>query len=153
MAHIKTIHDLVGKEVGVTPWIAIDQERIDNHARNTGDDSWIHIDPARAAKETPFGSTIAQGFLLLSLLPDMAKSLTLPTEGVAYSVNYGFDRVRIVQPVVVNSRVRGRFELKKIVSKGHHGLLAYLDASIEIEGDDIAPALVAEWLAYLRLEE
>ncbi|MCH8141051.1 MAG: hypothetical protein IH908_05580 [Proteobacteria bacterium] len=99
MAHIKTIHDLVGKEVGVTPWIVIDQEKIDNHARNTGDDSWIHIDPDRAAKETPFGSTIAQGFLLLSVLPDMTKSLTLPTEGVAYSVNYGFDRVRIVQPV------------------------------------------------------
>ena len=153
MAHIKTIHDLVGKEVGVTPWIVIDQEKIDNHARNTGDDSWIHIDPDRAAKETPFGSTIAQGFLLLSVLPDMTKSLTLPTEGVAYSVNYGFDRVRIVQPVTVDSRVRGRFELKKVVSKGHHGLIAYLDASIEIEGDDIAPALVAEWLAYIRLEE
>lgn len=153
MAHIKTIHDLVGKEVGVTPWIVIDQEKIDNHARNTGDDSWIHIDPDRAAKETPFGSTIAQGFLLLSVLPHMTKSLTLPTEGVAYSVNYGFDRVRIVQPVTVDSRVRGRFELKKVVSKGHHGLLAYLDTSIEIEGDDIAPALVAEWLEYIRLEE
>ncbi len=153
MAHIKTIYDLIGKEVGVTPWIMIDQEKIDNHASNSGDDSWIHIDPDRAAKETPFGSTIAQGFLLLSVLPDMAKSLMLPTEGVAYSVNYGFDRVRIVQPVVVNSRVRGRFELKKVVSKGHHGLIAYLDTSIEIEGDDIAPALVAEWLAYIRLEE
>jgi len=89
----------------------------------------------------------------LSVLPDMTKSLTLPTEGVAYSVNYGFDRVRIVQPVTVDSRVRGRFELKKVVSKGHHGLLAYLDTSIEIEGDDIAPALVAEWLEYIRLEE
>ncbi len=153
MAHIKTIHDLVGKEVGVTPWIVIDQAKIDNHAQNSGDDSWIHIDPDRAAKETPFGSTIAQGFLLLSVLPDMAKSLTLPREGVAYTVNYGFDRVRIVQPVVVDSRVRGRFELKKVVSKGHHGLIAYLDTSIEIEGDDIAPALVAEWLAYIRLEE
>ena len=153
MAHIKTIADLVGREVGVTPWIAIDQEKIDSHARNTGDDSWIHIDPDRASVDTPFGSTISQGLLLLSLLPDMAKSLTLPTEGVAYSVNYGFDRVRIVQPVTAGSSVRGRFELKKVVSKGHHGLLVYLDASIEIEGDDIAPALVAEWLAYLRLEE
>ena len=81
MAHIKTIHDLVGKEVGVTPWIVIDQEKIDNHARNTGDDSWIHIDPDRAAKETPFGSTIAQGFLLLSVLPDMTKSLDITDGG------------------------------------------------------------------------
>ena len=153
MSYLDTLRQYVGKDVGVSPWIAIDQAKIDAHARTTGDDSWIHLDSDRAAAQTPFGGTIAQGFLLLSLLTEMSKSLNLPTQGVAYSLNYGFDRVRIVQPVPVNSRIRGHFELKKVEPKGHHGVLAYLDVSIEIEGDDIAPAVVAEWLAYMRLEE
>ena len=153
MSYLDTLRQYVGKDVGVSPWIAIDQAKIDAHARTTGDDSWIHLDSDRATTQTPFGGTIAQGFLLLSLLTEMSKSLNLPTQGVAYSLNYGFDRVRIVQPVPVNSRIRGHFELKKVEPKGHHGVLAYLDVSIEIEGDDIAPAVVAEWLAYMRLEE
>ncbi len=153
MAYIDELKDHVGHEIGVSPWVMIDQDNIDLHAKNTGDDGWIHTDPDRAAKETPFGCTIAQSFLLVSHLVDMSKALQLPNEGVAYSLNYGFDRVRIVQPVKVGNRIRGRFELKKVEPKGHHGLLVYLDASIEIEDDDIAPALVAEWLAYLRLEE
>ena len=153
MSYLDTLRQYVGKDVGVSPWIAIDQAKIDAHARTTGDDSWIHLDSDRAAAQTPFGGTIAQGFVLLSLLTEMSKSLNLPTQGVAYSLNYGFDRVRIVQPVPVNSRIRGHFELKKVEPKGHHGVLAYLDVSIEIEGDDIAPAVVAEWLAYMRLEE
>ena len=153
MSYLDTLRQYVGKDVGVSPWITIDQAKIDAHARTTGDDSWIHLDPDRAAAQTPFGGTIAQGFVLLSLLTEMSKSLNLPTQGVAYSLNYGFDRVRIVQPVPVDSRIRGHFELKKVEPKGHHGVLAYLDVSIEIEGDDIAPAVVAEWLAYMRLEE
>ena len=153
MSYLDTLRQYVGKDVGVSPWITIDQAKIDAHARTTGDDSWIHLDSDRAAAQTPFGGTIAQGFVLLSLLTQMSKSLNLPTQGVAYSLNYGFDRVRIVQPVPVNSRIRAHFELKKVEPKGHHGVLAYLDVSIEIEGDDIAPAVVAEWLAYMRLEE
>ena len=153
MNYVDLLHEYVGKDVGISPWIAIDQAKINAHASTTGDNSWIHTDPERAAHETPFGKTIVQGFLLLSYLAEMAKSLNLPTEGVAYSLNYGFDRVRIVQPVPVDSRVRGHFELKKVEAKGHHGVLAYLDVSIEIEGDDIAPAVVAEWLAYMRLED
>ena len=153
MSYLDILHEYVGKDVGVTPWITIDQAKIDAHAHITGDDSWIHTDPERAASETPFGTTIVQGFLLLSHLTQMAKSLNLPTQGVAYTLNYGLDRVRIVQPVAVKSRIRGRFELKKVESKGHHGVLAYLDVSIEIEGDEIAPAVVAEWLAYMRLKQ
>lgn len=153
MSYLDILHEYVGKDVGVTPWITIDQAKNDAHAHITGDDSWIHTDPERAASETPFGTTIVQGFLLLSHLTQMAKSLNLPTQGVAYTLNYGLDRVRIVQPVAVNSRIRGRFELKKVESKGHHGVLAYLDVSIEIGGDEIAPAVVAEWLAYMRLEQ
>jgi acyl dehydratase len=153
MSYLDTLHDYVGKDVGTSPWITIDQAKIDAHAAITGDSSWIHTDPERAASETPFGNSIAQGFLLLSCLTEMSKALKLPSDGVAYSLNYGFDRIRIVQPVPVDSRIRGHFELKKVESKGHHGVLAYLDASIEIEGDDIAPAVVAEWLAYMRLED
>ena len=153
MAYIDELKERVGHEIGVSPWITIDQEKLDQHAKNTGDDGWIHIDPERAARDGPFGCTIAQSFLLVSHLVEMSKSLKLPDEGVAYRLNYGFDRLRIVQPVEVGSRIRGRFELKKVEPKGHHGILVYLDASVEIEDDDIAPALVAEWLAYLRLEE
>jgi acyl dehydratase len=153
MSYLEIIHEYVGKDVGTSPWISIDQAKINTHANTTGDDSWIHTNPDRAAAETPFGGTIVQGFLLLAQLTEMAKSLTLPTDGVAYSLNYGLDRVRIVQPVPVDSRIRGHFELKKVESKGHHGVLAYLDVSIEIEGDDIAPAMVAEWLAYMRLKD
>ncbi|MDA1077326.1 MAG: MaoC family dehydratase [Proteobacteria bacterium] len=153
MALFDTLQDYVGKEVGLSEWMRIDQSLIDVHAANTGDDSWIHVDPARAANESPFGTTIAQEFLLLAQLPKLARSLTVPMDGVAYPLNYGFDRVRMVQPVEVDSNVRARFELKKVERKGHHGLLLYLDVSIEIEGDDIAPALVAEYLAYLRLQD
>ena len=151
--HIDLLAPFVGREIGVSPWVQIDQARIDAHARNTGDDAWLHTDPDRAAQETPFGCTIAQTFLLMSLLTEMAQATTLPTDGVAYRTNYGFDRLRIVQPVPVNSRVRGRFELRKVEPKGHHGVLVYLDASIEIEDDDLAPALAAEWLIYRRLED
>ncbi|MCY3795091.1 MAG: MaoC family dehydratase [Gammaproteobacteria bacterium] len=152
-AHIDLLTPFIGREIGVSPWVRIDQKRIDAHARTTGDDAWIHTDPARAARETPFGCTIAQNFLLMSLLTDMAQATNLPTDGVAYRTSYGFDRLRIVQPVPVGSRVRGRFELRKIEAKGHHGVLVYLDASIEIEDDDLAPALAAEWLIYRRLED
>ncbi len=151
--HLKLLAPYIGREIGVSSWRRIDQERIDAHARTTGDDAWIHTDPARAAKETPFGCTIAQNFLLISLLTDMAQATNLPTDQVAYRTSYGFDRLRIIQPVVVDSRVRGRFELKKVEAKGHHGVLVYLDASMEIEGDDLAPALVAEWLIYRRLKD
>ena len=150
-AHLDMLKAFIGHEVGLSPWVLIDQERIDAHARNTGDDLWIHTDPKRAATEAPFGCTIAQNFLLISLLTDMAQATTLPTDGVAWRTIYGFDRLRIVQPVPVDSRVRGRFELKKVEPKDHHGVLVHLDAAIEIEGDDIAPALVAEWLVYRRL--
>ena len=148
---IDMLKPFVGHEVGLSPWILVDQNRIDAHAASSGDDLWIHTDPVRAAAETPFGCTIAQSFLLVSLMSDMAKATNLPTDGVAWRTIYGFDRLRIVQPVRVDSRVRGRFELKKVEPKDHRGVLVHLDAAIEIEGDDIAPALVAEWLVYRRL--
>ena len=81
----------------------------------------------------------------------MVAAVEIPLPGIVYRQNYGFDRVRIVQPVLVDSRIRGRFELNRIEPKGPHGMLIHLDVSIEIEDDDIAPAAVAEWLAYVRI--
>lgn len=148
----ENLKSLVGHEVGRSPWITIDQTKVDTHGETTGDTLWIHTDHERAASESPFGGTIVQGFLLLSHLTEMAHAIELPVENVNYQLNYGFDRVRMVQPVPTGSRVRGRFELNRVEPKGHHGLLVYLDASIDIEGDDIAPAVVAEWIAYLHIE-
>ena len=152
-AIIADIHHLFGHEVGVSDWSSIDQQQIDDHARSTGDDSWMHIDPERTAAESPFGCTIAQSFLVLSHLTDMVGAVEIPIPGISYRQNYGFDRVRILQPVKVGSRIRGRFELNRIEPKGPRGMLIHLDVSIEIEGDDIAPAVVAEWLAYVRIED
>jgi acyl dehydratase len=149
---IADVHHLFGHEVGLSDWILIDQEKIDTHARSTNDDSWMHTDPQKTAAESPFGTTIAQSFLVLACLTDMVAAVNIPIPGIAYRQNYGFDRVRIVQPVKVDSRIRGRFELNRIEPKGPHGMLVHLDVSIEIEDDDIAPAVVAEWLAYVRLE-
>jgi acyl dehydratase len=153
MKDLSDLKALIGHEVGVSDWIRIDQKNIDTHAANTEDDLWIHTDPQRAKSETPFGGSIVQGFLVLSHLTNMARAISLPLQGISYQLNYGFDRVRMVQPVPVNSRIRGRFELSRVEPKGHHGVLVHLDASIEIEGDDIAPAVVAEWLAYLRIDD
>jgi acyl dehydratase len=83
----------------------------------------------------------------------MVDAVTIPIPGIVYRQNYGFDRVRIVQPVKVDDRIRGRFELNRIEPKGPRGMLVHLDVSMEIEGDDIAPAVVAEWLAYVRVED
>ncbi len=144
---------LIGHEIGLSPWIDITQESVNSHAANTADDLWIHTDPGRAAAETPFGGSIAQSSLLLSHLTNMGRAIELPVDNVAYQLHYGFDRLRIVQPVPVGSRIRGRFELNSIEPKGHHGVMVHVDVSIEIEGDDIAPALVAEWLVYVRVAE
>lgn len=149
---ISEAHHLFGHEVGLSDWIVLDQQKIDDHARTTNDDSWMHTDPVRTAGESPFGGTIAQSFLVLSCLTDMVAAVEIPIPGIVYRQNYGFERVRIVQPVKAGDRIRGRFELNRIEPKGPHGMLVHLDVSIEIEGDDIAPAVVAEWLAYVRVE-
>lgn len=148
---IADVHHLFGHEVGLSDWILIDQKKIDEHASATNDNSWMHTDPERTASESPFGAPIAQSFLVLSCLTDMVAAVEIPIPGIVYRQNYGFDRVRIVQPVKVDSRIRGRFELNRIEPKGPHGMLVHLDVAIEIEYDDIAPAAVVEWLAYVRV--
>lgn len=143
---------LVGTEVGTSDWKLIDQAMIDQFAELTGDGGLIHNEPEEAARVSPFGGTIVQGFMMLSHLSGFARSLQLPEEGVAFRLNYGFDKVRILNPVPVNSRIRGRFTVAGLKDRGPNGALLTLNAAVEIDGD-VKPALVAEWLAFLQLGE
>lgn len=142
---------LVGTEVGVSEWKQITQDHIDRFAALTGDDGPIHTDPVRASEVAPFGGTIVQGFMMLSHLTGFAKSLDLPQDGVAFRLNYGFDRVRIITPVPVDSRIRGRFTVDRLEDRGDRAALLVLTAAVEVDGSD-RPAVVADWLAWLELE-
>lgn len=135
---------LIGSEVGVSDWITVDQARIDAFADITEDRQFIHVDP-EAAKQTPFGGTIAHGFLTLSLLSRMSFDGVSPLDGVVMGVNYGFDKVRFLAPVPSGARVRGRFRLLSADDKGGGRWLLKHEVTVEIEGGD-KPALIAEWL-------
>ena len=141
---------LCGQEIGVSEWKLIDQETIDQFSMLTGDAGPIHNDPELARQIAPFGGTILQGFLMLSCLTGFAKSLDLPDDGVVFRLNYGFDRVRIITPVTVDSRIRGRFHMRSLEPRGESAALMTLEAVVEIEGTE-SPALIADWLAYLQL--
>ena len=134
----------IGQEVGVSDWIEIDQARINAFADCTEDHQFIHVDPEAAAK-TPFGGTIAHGFLTLSLMSQMSYQAAPVLQGVAMGVNYGFDKLRFLQPVRAGSRVRGRFKLLSAEEKGTGRWLIKNEVTVEIEGGD-KPALIAEWL-------
>lgn len=135
----------MGAETGVSAWILVDQARINAFADVTGDHQFIHVDP-EAAKATPFGGAIAHGLLTLSLLAPMAMDATLGIQGAAMGLNYGFDKVRFVEPVPAGARVRGRFTLTDAREKGGAGrwLLTY-GVAVEIEGKT-KPALSATFL-------
>ena len=137
----------VGEEVGVSGWITVDQPRIDAFAGATEDRQFIHLDP-EAAADTPFGGTIAHGFLSLSLLSRMGAEAMLLPDGLTMAVNYGFDRVRFIAPVMSGKRVRGRFTLDSIEEKAPGQILMRHKATVEIEGED-KPALTAEWLGLM----
>ncbi|MCZ8193285.1 MAG: MaoC family dehydratase [Brevundimonas sp.] len=141
---VSRLPELVGREVGVSRWIEVDQARIDAFAEVTEDRQFIHIDP-EAAKATPFGGTIAHGFLTLSLASAMSYDALPPLEGVVMGVNYGFDKLRFLAPVPAGSRVRGRFRLLSVEDKGGGRWLLKHELTVEIEGGD-KPALIAEWL-------
>jgi acyl dehydratase len=131
-----------GQQVGVSDWLTITQERIDQFADATEDHQWIHVDPERA-KDGPFGTTIAHGFLSLSLLVPMVWS-AYTVEGVRMGVNYGLNKVRFTSPVTVGSRVRGNIELLD-VSDVDGGVQVTTKVTVEIEGSP-RPALIAEWI-------
>ncbi|WP_374388196.1 MaoC family dehydratase [Brevundimonas sp.] len=138
------LQGLIGQEVGVSKWFEVSQARIDAFADCTEDHQFIHVDP-EAAKATPFGGTIAHGFLTLSLASAMSYDAVAPLEGVVMGVNYGFDKLRFLAPVLAGSRVRGRFRLLSAEDKGNGRWLLKHELTVEIEGGD-KPALIAEWL-------
>ena len=140
----ETVSELVGKETGVSEWITIDQDRINVFADVTEDHQFIHVDP-EAAKATPFGTTIAHGFLSLSMLSKLAAGCVIVLEGVKMGVNYGFDKVRFSAPVKSGKRIRGRFTLMSADQKMPGQWTFKYAVRVEIEGED-KPALVAEWL-------
>ncbi len=139
------LQDLIGTELGVSDWITIEQDRINQFADVTEDHQFIHVNPD-AAKMTPFGGTIAHGFLSLSLLSKFSEQGALVVDGIAMGVNYGMDKMRFINPVPVGSRVRGRFVLKDAVEKNPGQYLITYNVTVEIDGID-KPALVADWLA------
>ena len=144
VASIEDIREKVGTEIGVSDWILVDQERIDAFAEATEDRQFIHVDPEAAAK-TPFGGTIAHGFLTLSLLPRMAADAMLRPEGMKMGVNYGLDRVRFLAPVRSGRRVRGRFVLTSFEERRPGQYQFRHTVTVEIEGEE-KPALIADWI-------
>ncbi|AYG46843.1 MaoC family dehydratase [Pseudomonas sp. Leaf58] len=142
---VTELSQYVGKELGRSAWLKIDQQRINLFAEATGDFQFIHVDPDKAAK-TPFGSTIAHGFLTLSLIPKLMEDILILPEGLKMVVNYGLDSVRFIQPVKVDSQVRLKIELAEVVEKKPGQWLLKAIATLEIEGEE-KPAYVAESLS------
>ena len=135
--------ELVGTELGPTPWYAVEQDRVNAFADATDDHQWIHVDPERAA-EGPFGAPIAHGFLTLSLLIPMWSEL-FDVTGVRTKVNYGLDKVRFTSPVKVGSRIRMTVTITDVQEVKGNGLHLVADGTIEIEGEE-RPAVVATFL-------
>ena len=147
LASLEEIRAKVGEEVGTSSWLTVDQARIDTFAEATEDQQYIHVD-AEAAAQTPFGGTIAHGFLSLSLLSRMGAEVFLYPSGVKMALNYGLDRVRFLAPVRSGKRIRGRFTLDSVEEKAPGQLLFRYTVTVEIEGEE-KPALTAAWLGLL----
>ena len=147
IASIEEIKAKAGQEIGVSPWIEIGQDAIDRFAAVTGDRQFIHVDP-EAARLTPFGGTVAHGFFTLSLLSQMAASVTYLPDTAKMVVNYGLDKVRFIAPVRSGSRVRGRFALVRIEEKKPGQWQFLHNVVVEIEGEE-RPALQADWIGLL----
>ena len=140
---VRTLRDHIGRELAISGWLEVSQARIDQFADATGDHQWIHVDAARAAAESPFKTTIAHGFLTLSLVGSLLRDAIKPT-GLRMSINYGLNRVRFVSPVPSGSRIRGRFTVAGVEEAGG-AIQTTWQATIEREGGD-KPACVADWL-------
>ncbi|MFK0034155.1 MaoC family dehydratase [Pseudomonas monteilii] len=142
---VTELSQYVGKELGRSAWLKIDQQRINLFAEATGDFQFIHVDPEKAAK-TPFGGTIAHGFLTLSLIPKLIEDILVLPQGLKMVVNYGLDSVRFIQPVKVDSQVRLKVDLAEVTEKKPGQWLLKAIATLEIEGDE-KPAYIAESLS------
>ena len=143
-----TVANYTGREIGVSGWTTIDQHRIDEFADCTGDKQWIHVDVERARRESPFGGTIAHGYLTLSVAASLAIEVGVIPVDAAAALNYGLDKVRFLAPVKAGSRVRNRIVLLAAEGKGNGRTLITMQNTIEIEGE-AKPALIAESLAML----
>ncbi len=142
---IDELEGLTGREIGVSGWRTVSQADIDAFAATTGDDQFIHVDPARAAAESPFGGTIAHGFLTLSLLSIFGREAIPPIDGRRMGVNYGLERVRFLSPVRSGARLRGRFHLAGLERRTPGEIRLRYRVTVEIDGTQ-KPALSAEWL-------
>ncbi|MBA3677039.1 MAG: MaoC family dehydratase [Sphingosinicella sp.] len=147
IASLDEIRSRLGTEIGVSPWIEIGQADIDTFADVTGDHQFIHVDP-EAAAQTPFGGTVAHGFLTLSLLSQMGASAMLMPDNLTMAINYGLERVRFIAPVRAGKRVRGRFTLESMEEKKPGQWQFLHQVIVEIEGED-RPALQAGWIALI----
>ena len=147
---VRSLASKVGDELAVGDWVEIAQSRIDQFAEVTGDRQWIHVDTARAAAESPFHTTVAHGFLTLSLVSALLRSAIAPT-GVRLAINYGLNRVRFVSPVPSGSRVRGRFTVGAVESIGDAIQVSW-QVTVERDGGD-KPACVAEWVVRYYTEK
>ena len=142
---IDEFESLIGQELGTSEWLTMDQDAINSFADVTGDHQWIHVDEARAA-EGPYGATIVHGFFTLALIPKFSSEV-FTIEGVSIRVNYGLNKVRFLQPVVVGSRLRGKVEVKDVI-RGEKGTQVILKQTIEIDGQE-RPACIAEVVTLL----
>src|SRR6516164_184712 len=145
---ITTAAQFVGRALGISDWVAVDQDCINQFAACTGDRQWIHVDVERARRESPFGGPIAHGYLTLSLVAATAMELGVIPPDAETSLNYGLDKVRFITPVKAGSRVRARAKLRAAEPQDDTRLLLRLDCTLEIEGE-AKPALVAELLCLL----
>lgn len=141
------LQDYVGKDLGHSDWFLVDQERINQFADVTVDHQFIHVDEERA-RQTPFGGTVAHGFLTLSLLTHLTEDCGLVPENTVMGVNYGCDKVRFLQPVRSGQRVRAHVKPLQVLERAPGQFLIKSEITVEIEGED-KPALIAEWLALL----
>ena len=145
---LEIYQNMVGQEIGVSSWHVVDQKRIDLYADVIEDHQFIHVDPERAKKETAFGTTVAHGFLTMSLLSIMSYEVMPVVSGTTMGVNYGFDKLRFISPVRAGSRVRGRFTLAEASLRKPKELQSRTHVTVEIEGEE-KPALVADWIGLI----
>ncbi len=146
--NLKTIGQFVGQELGVSDWLTVDQERINQFADCIGDDQWIHVDVERARRESPLGSTIAHGYLTLGLLGSLQRKLGIIPSDVSHALIYGLDRVRFLTPVKAGSRIRNRVVLLAVEQQDNGRILLKIHNTIEIE-EEKKPALIADTLILL----
>lgn len=147
---VEELKDMIGTETGVSDWFTVDQERINQFADVTLDHQFIHIDKEKA-KHTPFGTTIAHGFLTLSLMTKLCEGASAAVKGTVMGVNYGTDKVRFIAPVKVDSNIRARVVLKSVEDKGPGRYQLTNTVTVEIEGED-KPALIADWISMIFVQ-